>query len=201
MIVAQKRILSLRGPSAGEKAIDLGPLSLLINHTITTYPDSTVAGLPRLVTELVDENIVPLITKSRPLWKLVGRLALWRGQPPIPAYEKAWRAATAVPGWEESSSEAVWSDVADSTLELVDAYEGWALAIAEQEGKKGLDSTSLVGDWRFKARSAIRGILGKVKGGPWDGSVQANKLKARLDGITVRPATSAAAPALGRDNV
>jgi tetratricopeptide (TPR) repeat protein len=159
LLNALRQIILLRSPSAGESAIPLSVLTELITHIITL--DSPSSFLSRQLTNLVDNDIVPLITHSASLWRQVARLALWRNKSvsALEAYEKAWRAATARPGWE-TGTEMAWDEVVDATVELVDAYE----SLGPKERGEGLGAEEVVArDWRFKARSAVRGIMGKAK--------------------------------------
>ncbi|KAL9062538.1 MAG: hypothetical protein Q9157_008835, partial [Trypethelium eluteriae] len=69
IIRSLSRILTLRGASLGESAIDASILDLLITHTIQSSAspvyDPSQPGPARLVVELVDTKVVPLITTSR----------------------------------------------------------------------------------------------------------------------------------------
>ena len=48
---------------------------------MTSSYDSANPGLQRMAVKFIDESIVPLITGSADLWRMVSRLALWRGKP------------------------------------------------------------------------------------------------------------------------
>ncbi|KAK5000414.1 hypothetical protein LTR66_000715 [Elasticomyces elasticus] len=180
ILSAQRHIIELHSPSIGEKCIDVEILDLLVRHIMLSSDgfDPSKPGLARMVVETVDKQIVPLITASRPLWQLVGRLALWRNKPSaaLDAHEKAWRAVTTQPGWE-TESESRWNEVVDATIELCDAYE----SLGPRERTEGLGAGQLVAkDWKFKARSAIRGIMGKGKGS-WEGTEGWVRLRDALD--------------------
>ncbi|KAF1992221.1 TPR-like protein [Aulographum hederae CBS 113979] len=191
IVTAQKSILQLRGATDGEKCIDAEILDHLVRHIITldqenpessgTY-DPNKPGLARMVVQMVDKDIVPLITSSRRLWQIVARLVLWRKKPTtaLEANEKAWRAVTSQPGWEYGT-ETQWEEVVDATVELVDAYE--SLGGVERTEGLGAGSGELVAkDWRFKGRSAIRGIMGRGKGS-WEGTSGWERLKDALEGL------------------
>jgi hypothetical protein len=107
--------------------------------------------------DLMENFVVPLITTSSDLWLSIARLARWRKRPvaALEANEKAWRAVTSQPGVYEKN-EASWEAVVVATKALVKAYETLAGEERERTGGKVID-----GDWRFKARSAVRGVLGK----------------------------------------
>jgi tetratricopeptide (TPR) repeat protein len=177
ILSAQKRIVELRGPTDGEKCIDVEMLQMLVSYIISendTY-DPSQPGLTRMVVKFVDENVVPLITGSAPLWQLVGKLALWRNKPTtaLDAEEKAWRAITSQPGWE-TDSEKRWNEIVEATVRLCDSYE----SLGPKERTEGMGVGEPVAkDWKFKARSAVRGILGRGKDS-WDGTDGWDRLKA-----------------------
>lgn len=187
IVNAQKRIIEIRGSSVGEKCIDEDILDLLVRHIITSDAESTgydpsKPGLARMVVELVDKHVVPLITASRRLWQIVARLALWRWKPgsALEAHEKAWRAVVSQPGWEYGT-EKQWDEVVDATVELVDAYQN----LGEMEKTEGLGAASgvvVAKDWKFKARSAIRGTMGRGKGS-WEGTAGWERLGECMEGL------------------
>ncbi|KJY01582.1 TPR domain-containing protein [Zymoseptoria brevis] len=177
ILSAQKRIVDLRGPTDGEKCIDVEMVQMLVSHIISendTY-DPSQPGLTRMVVRFIDESVVPLITGSSALWQLVGKLALWRNKPTtaLDAEEKAWRAITSQPGWE-TESEKRWNEVVEATVRLCDSYE----SLGPKERTEGMGVGEPVAkDWKFKARSALRGILGRGKDS-WDGTDGWDRLKA-----------------------
>ncbi|CAK3811627.1 TPR repeat-containing [Lecanosticta acicola] len=182
ILSAQTRIIDLRGPNDGEKCIDVEILSKLVNHIIASHDryDPEEPGLVRMVVKFMDTSVVPLITSSAALWHLVGKLALWRKRPAtaLDAEEKAWRAVTSQPGWE-TESEGRWNQVVDATIRLCEAYE----SLGEKERTEGLSAGEPVAkDWKFKARSAIRGILGRGKDS-WEGTDGWERLKECMDGL------------------
>jgi tetratricopeptide (TPR) repeat protein len=171
MITAQRRIIELRGSTNGEKCVDENVMALLVRHVISsTEPQaSNMPGIARMVYQLLDQQVVPLITSSQRLWLLVAQLAEWRGKPEaaLTAHEKAWRVVTVQPGWEHGT-EKQWNAVANATVQLAEAYK--LLGQMEKVEGMGAGSGELVRkDWKFKAKSAIRGILGKGKES-WEGS-------------------------------
>ncbi|KAI9663170.1 MAG: hypothetical protein M1821_008218 [Bathelium mastoideum] len=180
IVRGMQRVIAIRSPSLGEKAIDADILDLLINHLIRSSDayNPSRPGLERLVVELVDQKIIPLITSSRRLWQIVARLALWRNKPgsALEAQEKAWRAVTAQPRWEFGTEEQ-WNEVIDATIELCEAYE----SLGPRERTEGLSAGQEVvaKDWKFKARSAVRGVMGKGKGS-WEGSQGWAKLEHKM---------------------
>ncbi|KAI9777169.1 MAG: hypothetical protein M1839_009012 [Geoglossum umbratile] len=180
IVNAMKRIIDLQGPSQGDKCIDIDILEHLVRHIITTNEndsdsppvyDPSKPGLHRLVISLFEKDIIPLITASRRLYQLAAKLSLWRKRPAsaLSFTEKAWRAAIVREGWEYGSlEEAQWDEVVDATVELVDAYE--SLGSMETTEGLGAGTGELVAkDWRFKARSAVRGVRGRAKE-RWEGT-------------------------------
>lgn len=139
--------------------------------------------IPGQILSLIDEHVIPLITHSAPLWLVVARIELFRERPSkaFEAHEKAWRAvvASSSQGAFQMGDAKRWMDIVHSTERLVwDGYakiggmerEGQTEPSAEGEGKL------VAKDWRFKARSAVRGIMGKGKE-LWEESEGWNRLK------------------------
>lgn len=182
ILAAQRRLIELRGPTEGEKAIDEDILEHLVLHIINsaeTY-DPSQPGLTRMTVRFVDEKVIPLITASARLWQLVGKLALWRNKPSsaLDAEEKAWRVVTGQPGWE-GGSEKRWDEVVEATVRLCDSYEN----LGQRERTEGMGAGEPVAkDWKFKARSAVRGIMGRGKDN-WEDSPGWDRLKEALDGL------------------
>ncbi|EME47701.1 hypothetical protein DOTSEDRAFT_166974 [Dothistroma septosporum NZE10] len=184
VLSAQRRIIDLRGPTDGEKCVDIEILTRLVNHIIATSDtyDPSQPGMTRMVVKFVDEHVVSLITSSAELWHIVGKLALWRNKPSmaLDAEEKAWRAVTSQPGWE-SDSEAKWDNVVDATIRLVEAYE----SLGQRERTEGMSAGSgelVAKDWMFKARTAVRGIMGKGKDS-WEDGAGWQKLRESMEGL------------------
>ncbi|KAF2732131.1 TPR-like protein [Polyplosphaeria fusca] len=187
IISAQRRICEVRGSTDGEKCIDDEALDLLIRHAIEEYPDfdSSKPGLPRLTNELIEKHVKPLITLSPKLWIILSTLYMHTNRPgsALECHEKAWRAVTSQPKWE-SGTEKQWNSVVDQTIDLVDAYE----TLGPRERTEGLAAGSgelVAKDWKFKARSAIRSVIGKGKD-IWEDSAGWDKLKERLNELKGR---------------
>ncbi|KAH7052044.1 hypothetical protein B0J12DRAFT_660366 [Macrophomina phaseolina] len=186
IITAQRRIIDLRGKTDGEQCVDAAILDALVRDIITSEEDGydpSKPGPARMLVRMVDEAVVPLITGSRALWNIVARLALWRRRPQqaLDAHEKAWRAVTSRPGWEAGATdggEKAWNEVVDATIELVDAYE----SLGPMERTEGLSAGSgevVMRDWKFKARSAIKGICSRGKD-TWEGTEGWERLREAL---------------------
>ncbi|KAH0314906.1 TPR-like protein, partial [Aureobasidium melanogenum] len=184
VLTAQRHIIDLRSKTNGESCIDVEIMEHMIRHVIALNDefDPTKPGFERLLVEMFDKKIVPLITSSRELWQLYAKLCLWRKKPAtaLDANEKAWRAVTSQPGWE-TESEARWNVIVDATIELCDAYE----SLGQMEKTEGMAAGSgalVAKDWKFKARSAIRSIMGKGKD-CWEDTDGWERLKEALDGL------------------
>ena len=150
--------------------------------------------VPGQILSLVDESIVPLITHSASLWLLVARLERFRNRPfkALEAHEKAWRAAVALSaqGAFQMGDEKRWDDIVRATERLVrDGYVKLGPMEKEiddddDESDEGETERLVSKDWRFKARSAVRGILGKGKDS-WEdteGWMRLKELQAELIG-------------------
>lgn len=174
--VALARIIELRGVAAGESCIDTDILSRLVRHVIvTTSYDPAAPGLQHMLIDLVTRRVVPLITGDARLWRIVATLARWRGRPreALDAEEKAWRAV----GVKGVDTESDWEALVEATEELVGAYE----SLGEME-REGLGEGVVAKDWRFKARSCVRGVMGRGKE-CWEESEGWRRMKEALEGL------------------
>ncbi|KAI9875851.1 MAG: hypothetical protein M1830_007906 [Pleopsidium flavum] len=190
IVIAQKRLIELRGKIEGEACVDADVLEGLVGRVMALDQDNGVhkegdergkrKGLERMVNELLEKDILPLITGSRRLWRIMAKWELWRNKPTraLEANEKAWRAVLSQPGWEVEGQKR-WGEVVDATTELVDAYE----SLGERKRTEGLGAGEkgavVCPGWRFKARSAIRGVMGRAKAS-YEGSEGWETLKQRL---------------------
>lgn len=209
IIIAQTRLIELLSYLEGEKCVDIDVVEGLVAHLISTslqsissqdIQQSTIGtasnesgsslpsenhpsrktGFSKMLIDLVQKKITPLITSSRRLWLLTAKLSIHLNHPfaALTAYEKAWRVTLNKPGWESGTkeSEIGWKEVSDATVELVDAYE----SLGERKREAGMSEGELVyKEWKFKARSAVRGVLGRAKEG-WEGSEGYELLEERL---------------------
>ncbi|KAI8941738.1 hypothetical protein NX059_002943 [Plenodomus lindquistii] len=182
VVTSQRRICELRGSTDGEKCIDAGALDMLVKNAVRSEQafDITRPGLPRLINELIEKHVKPLITVSPKLWSILATMYTHTQRPSsaLECHEKAWRAVTSQPKWE-SGTEADWNAVVDQTIDLVDAYE----TLGPRERTEGLAAGSgelVAKDWKFKARSAIRSVNGKGKEN-WEDSAGWDRLKERMD--------------------
>ncbi|KAM5432003.1 hypothetical protein MferCBS31731_007673 [Microsporum ferrugineum] len=202
VLLAQTRIIEIRGDKDGEKCVDIPVLTALVKTLTTPREGSSISisydpsairpgSIHARLLRLFDDKIIPLITHSPELWLLVAELEKWRGRPSqaLAAHEKAWRAtiASCSQGAYQMGEEPKWNEIVKATETLV--RKGYAVyggmdKEAEDGTKQGEDSGELVArDWRFKSRSAVRGILGKGKQF-WDGNEGWMRLDALLKEVS-----------------
>ncbi|OAX82101.1 hypothetical protein ACJ72_03548 [Emergomyces africanus] len=205
IIYALKRLIELRGPKQGEKAIDVNILTALVDTLTTGHvadgastddagnpiatPVYRRGTLPALILKLLDEDVVPLITHSAPLWLVIAKVEAWRKRPSraLAAREKAWRAtvASCTQGAFQMGDEKKWLEVVEATEQLV--REGYACfgpmdkekeggTISEEGAKEHGEAVLVAKDWRFKSRSAVRSVQGKGKEF-WEGTEGWRRLK------------------------
>ncbi|KAJ5947328.1 hypothetical protein N7466_000343 [Penicillium verhagenii] len=201
VITAQKRIIELLGSKSGEKCVDIPILAMLVEFLTTAfeYKDFLIESdsgpvfrsgtIPGQILSLVDDNVVPLITHSSTLWLIVSRVEMFRSRPSraMEAHEKAWRAtvASCAQGAFQMGDEKPWLQVVRATEKLVhDGYAKYGPMDREDQNLEGDAEPEMVAsDWRFKARSAVRGILGKGKDF-WEDSEGWTRLKELQSEVT-----------------
>ncbi|KAF4763478.1 hypothetical protein HAV15_000553 [Penicillium sp. str.  len=204
VITAQKRIIELVGTKQGEKCVDVAILGMLVDFLNVAFeyeallirsddpseaPIVRTGTIPGQIISLVDQNVVPLITHSSVLWQIVARVEVFRGRPSkaFEAHEKAWRATIAAnaQGAFQMGDEKPWLEVVRATEKLVrDGYAKFGPMDREDQKVEGDQEAELVAkDWRFKARSAVRGIMGKGKDF-WDGTEGWDRLKQLQSEVT-----------------
>ena len=207
IIIAQTRLIDLLGKSEGERCVDVEIVEGLVSHLIATSPSDhrqaqsarddqeTVkskdedeipsnqrTGFEKMVIDLVQKKITPLITSSRRLWLVAAKLSLHLQHPAaaLSAYEKAWRVTLNKPGWDTGagtdSAQITWAEVSEATIDLVDGYE----SLGDRTREAGMAAGELVAkDWKFKARSALRSVMSRAKEG-WEGDASYEILSERL---------------------
>jgi len=194
MVQALRRIVALR---ATEDALDTDVLRLLVTECVVSKPPPAAGadGPPRgteekAVCDLLERDVVPLITRRSELWALVGRARVWRRDlsGAVDAAEKGWRAAVGGAGAAAAmggSSTAggdggkgnwlvdkeAWDKVVARTDELVSLLENY-----------GPEVESIGARWRGKARSAVRSVLGKARES-WEGDEGWGTLQGLMDGL------------------
>jgi len=187
LVLGLRNVIRIRAPSIGEAAIDVDILRALISEVtsreriggevvngIWTPPRGS---LGRVVCEVVSNEIEPLITDRWELYSLIEKLAFWRRdyKGALEAAEKAWRGATKGEGWLEK--EEAWQAVVAVTGDLVSALENYGgMEVVNAEGGEELVEKA----WKSKARSAVRGIMGKARD-VWEETPEWEVLKGRLE--------------------
>ncbi|KJZ79458.1 hypothetical protein HIM_00927 [Hirsutella minnesotensis 3608] len=179
IVLAFKHILRIR---KSEEVIDSDVLAALLEQVVLTKDKDGESGIyepprgspERMVTKLLEDDVLPLITQRAELWALVARLRTWQRDyaGAIDASERAWRAAVGssgsgggglLPGQSSSSSDwtsdaDAWAEVVKRTDELVSVLENW-----------GPQTESVGSRWRGKARNAVRSVMGRAREN-WEGS-------------------------------
>ncbi|KAF2859802.1 TPR-like protein [Piedraia hortae CBS 480.64] len=161
-LTAQRHILELR---PAETSLDTAVLSRIAGYTVSTFSPGE-PGLGRVFAAFIEEKVVPVITTSAKLWKLLAKIRLWQGKrcQALDAEEKAWRAVVDQPGWEDVESK--WENVVTATTELCEAYQG----LGEED------------EWKFKACSAVRNVMGKARDN-WEDTPGYERLQEVLEGL------------------
>ena len=188
LLMGMRAILRIRGPSIGENAVDADILRALISEVTSRERPINVneaenqssvympprGSLARATLEMVQNDVVSLITQRAELWVLVEKLALYRSDyaEALACAERAWRMASHGGEWLQEVEG--WKSVVAATDNLVSAYENYG----PQEKADG--SGEVEKGWRMKARSAVRGTMGKAKD-VWDGTEEWDLLTERLE--------------------
>jgi tetratricopeptide (TPR) repeat protein len=179
LLLGLRSVIRIRAPSVGETAIDADILRALVlevtsserpeNLNVAESPEKSGGiyipprgSLARAVIQLVDEDIIPLITKRAELWVLVEKLSLYKRDysNALKCAERAWRMVTT--GEEWVLDEEAWKGAVGVTDNLVSAYENYG-------PMEGGDGKEVERGWSGKARSAVKGVMGKARDA-WEGS-------------------------------
>lgn len=167
VLLGTKELLTIDSEKT-EAALDVSVLERLNQILISTdYPsdnstdDSNPPKLDFFQRSALDLFVVilpTLITSNARLWKIVSKVELWRNRPwaALEAFEKGFRIYTHLP--EVESDEKVWEEAVEYCGDLVDAY----VNLGPREGKYG-DGSVVCSNWKFKARSAVRILIGRGK--------------------------------------
>ncbi|KAF3925766.1 hypothetical protein ABW20_dc0100865 [Dactylellina cionopaga] len=166
MQVAMRKIIDIKSKKFGETSVDVELLDMLVTHVIQIY-DKDQPGLPRITVDLVESKVVPLITGDQRLWGIVRRLAAWRQKysTALEAQEKAFRVVSQ--RYDVKTDKTSWEELVEATQEMVDAYRN----LGPMERTEGLGAGSgevVMKDWKFKARSSVRNVMGKGRKAGWD---------------------------------
>lgn len=153
-IRSMKRVIDLLGAKNGEACLDVEAVEILVQVAI--QDDPTEKNVGKLVMELFNKSIIPLITSSARLWDAAARLYLWKElySAALDAHVKAFRTYLNNPTLETDSK--VWEAAVEEAETLADAYRN----LAEKPGRMG---DVVCKDWRYRARTALRGLKGRGK--------------------------------------
>ncbi|CCD26164.2 tetratricopeptide repeat-containing protein EMW1 NDAI_0G03870 [Naumovozyma dairenensis CBS 421] len=171
VLVACRQLVDIRRDTSGEGSIDLPIVEKLIELLVSSdYPysgdtnetEGRLTHYQKSCLEFVCNTLPSVITTNPRCWRLVAKVEIWRKRPwaALECYEKAYRAISHNPDLE--IDEKIWNETVDACEELVSAYE----SLGEMEGKYG-KSSFVCKDWKYKARSTIKGLMSKGKG-RWD---------------------------------
>ena len=154
-IRSMKRVIDVLGAKNGEGCLDEEVVEILVQRAAQDDPTEE-RGVGKQVMDLFTKSIIPLITTSARLWNSAARLYLWRGlySDALDANVKAFRTYLNNPGLE--SDVKVWDTAVEEAEKLIDAYRN----LGEKPGRIG---GVVCKDWRYQARSALRGLKGRGK--------------------------------------
>ena len=173
-IRSMKRVIDVLGAKKGEGCLDEEVVEIVVQRAVQDDPEEE-RGIGKLVLELFTKSVVPLITSSARLWNSAGRLYLWRGwyAEALDANVKAFRTYLNNPSLETDSK--VWEAAVEEAEVLVDAYRN----LGQKAGKMGC---LVCKDWRYQAKSALRGLKGRGKVSH-EGSLGWDKLEELQEGL------------------
>jgi len=192
LLLGLRAVLRIRAPVVGEYAIDIDVLRALVaevtssERTPSTYPGESAeenngkyipprGTLGRALIAMVENEIVPLITKRGELWVLVEKLRFWQRdyEGALRCAERGWRLVMSAAEAECLVEKEGWKAVVGVTDNLVSAYENYG-------GMEGADGKEVEKSWKMKARSAVRGVMAKARDA-WEGSDEWGILEGRLE--------------------
>ncbi|KAH8168551.1 TPR repeat-containing protein C19B12.01 [Sarocladium implicatum] len=192
IVLALKHIIRIRKT---ENALDADLLTALLRDQVLSKEKTggSVEGvyepprgsMERLVTRLLEEEVVPLITHRADLWSIISRLRGWRADHTgaIEAAESAWRCAVGVSsssleantdhrsGADWTVDKGAWEDVVRKTDELASMLENWGPSVEGIGGK-----------WKGRVRSAVRTVMGRGREN-WEGSEGWATLEGIMEGL------------------
>ncbi|CAG8977961.1 hypothetical protein HYALB_00001842 [Hymenoscyphus albidus] len=192
ILLALRNVIRIRSPTLGEGSIDISILRALVNE-VTTLDRVNLLGevqksgiyepprgsLARAVIKFYTTEIEPLITAQPVLWTFGEKLALFTHDyvRALSCAEKAWRVCSQASDEAWLSEKEKFKEVVEVTDGLVSAYENYG-GREREDGEGGLVEKG----WKMKARSAVRGIMGKARDS-WEGTPEWEQLKDLLDGL------------------
>ncbi|TVY39020.1 TPR repeat-containing protein, partial [Lachnellula cervina] len=112
LLLGLRNVIRIRAPSAGEAAVDIDVLRALVGEVISREKGESGAdsvgvyepprgSLARAVMQMMETDVVPLITARAELWTLQEKLALYRRDygGALACAERAWRLGTKGEEW------------------------------------------------------------------------------------------------------
>lgn len=174
-----KSIIAAKSDKEGENSIDLDVVNLLSQVLIKSEYSDKLSFFQKNCIDLFDNIIPSLITSDARLWKLVAKVHIWQKRPwaALEDYEKGFRIYTHSPLVETDAN--IWNEAVDYCEELVDAY----VNLGPMDGKYG-EGNIVCKDWKFKAKSSYRLLLGRGKN-VWEDSEGWNRLEAIKENLKV----------------
>jgi tetratricopeptide (TPR) repeat protein len=185
LLMGLRNVIRIRAPAVGEEAVDVDVLRALVGEVISREKAEGDSGmgvyepprgsLARAVCEMMRTDVVPLITTRAGLWTLEEKLSLYRRDygNALSCAEKAWRLGTKGEEWLRDVEG--WKAVVAVTDNLVSAYENYGMMEKE-------DGEVVEKSWRMKARSAVRGVMGRARDS-WEGTEEWSTLEGLLEGL------------------
>ncbi|KAK6350429.1 hypothetical protein TWF718_003621 [Orbilia javanica] len=184
MQMAIRRIVEIRGQKEGETCVDVELLEMLVKHVVNSYGKEEIGrpGLVRMVVDLVDTKIVPLITGDERLWRVVGQLAEWREKfaGVIEAYEKMFRVVNG--RYDVRTDKKSWGQLVEATEEIIGVYKKFG-NMERNDGLAAGSGAVVMKDWKFKGRSLVRNVLAKGRKAGWEEEDDGG-LWGRLEGLS-----------------
>lgn len=154
-----KEMILIRADSEGERGVDLAILERVVQNLVETDLGEDAQSLTlfqRTAVDLITNTLPNYITNDARLYKLVARVNMWLRKPwaALESYEKGWRIISAN---LDVTDEKNWNQAVDYCTDLVDAYTNFG----PMDGR--IEGSVVCKDWKFKARTALRTLMGKGK--------------------------------------
>lgn len=158
VIRASKTLIGFKND---EKSINLKIVNALANQLVLEPfkdDEASLTFFQRSTIDYICNEIPKVITKNSQLWKIQSKVELWRKKPwnSLGCMEKAFRIE--LNNEKISYDESAWNLAVESCLDLLASYE----SLGGLPGKHGADDL-VCKDWKFKARSSVRSLMGKGK--------------------------------------
>jgi len=187
ILMGMRNIIRIRSSTISEAAIDIDILRALVLEVTSRERDTSADGngngiyipergsLARATIEMINSDIIPLITTRSELWNLVEKVRLYQRDfsDALKCAEKSWRMVSVGDRWLEDEER--WKSVVAATDNLVSAYENYGV-------REKVNGELVEKGWRQKARSAVRGVLGRAKD-TWEDSEGYEALKTLLEDL------------------